>query len=73
MYRYWWFENSGNYSTATCHFISEDVLAMNWHDSVLFQTFVRKAADTVALTMAYPLVKSGHEPVLKVLMTKRIQ
>lgn len=33
LYRYWWFENSGNFSSATCNFIDEGILAMNWLDS----------------------------------------
>jgi hypothetical protein len=35
VYRYWWFENSGDYSAATCNFINDEVIAMNWHDSIL--------------------------------------
>ncbi len=39
LYRYWWIENSGNFLSATCNFIDDDTLAMNWHDSLLVQTF----------------------------------
>ena len=31
--RYWWFENSGSFLSATCNFIDEFTLAMNWHDT----------------------------------------
>ena len=71
VYRYWWFENSGNYSEATCNFINDEVLAMNWHDSILVQTFVKKGPDKVTLKMEYPSVKGGHELVLEVLFTRR--
>ncbi|MEJ2545427.1 MAG: hypothetical protein P8Y99_15300, partial [Calditrichaceae bacterium] len=27
MYRYWWFENSGNFDSATCNFINDVTLA----------------------------------------------
>jgi len=71
VYRYWWFENSGNYSAATCNFINDEVIAMNWHDSILVQTFVKDGPDKVILKMEYPSVKGGHELVLEVLFTRR--
>jgi hypothetical protein len=71
IYRYWWFENSGNYSTATCNFITDEVIAMNWHDSILVQTFVKDGPDRVILKMEYPSAKGGHEPVLEVVFTRR--
>ena len=71
VYRFWWFENSGNYSTATCNFINDEVIAMNWHDSILVQTFVKDGPDKVVLKMEYPSVKGGHDLVLEVLFTKQ--
>ncbi len=71
VYRYWWFENSGDYSAATCNFINDEVIAMNWHDSILVQTFVKDGPDKVILKMEYPSVKGGHELVLEVLFTRR--
>ena len=71
VYRYWWFENSGNYSEATCNFINDEVLAMNWHDSILVQTFIKDGPDKVVLKMEYPSVKGRHELVLELLLTKR--
>lgn len=70
VYRYWWFENSGNFLSATCNFISDDILAMNWHDSVLVQTFEKVSSGKVILKMQYPSAKGGHEPVLEVVFTK---
>lgn len=71
MYRYWWFENSGSFSTATCNFISDTTLAMNWHDTLLVQTFVREAPDRVVLKMQYPSDKGGYDLILEVIFTRR--
>jgi len=38
-FRYWWFENSGSFLSATCNFIDDTTLALNWHDTLLVQTF----------------------------------
>jgi len=70
LYRYWWFESSGNYSEATCNFINDDIIAMNWHDSLLVQTFVKDGPDKVILKMEYPSEKGGHEIVLEVVFTR---
>jgi hypothetical protein len=71
VYRYWWFENSGNFLTATCNFINDETLAMNWHDTLLVQTFVKSGPDKVVLKMQYPSVREGHEMILEVLFTRR--
>lgn len=70
-YRYWWFENSGNFLTATCNFINDSTLAMNWHDTLLVQTFVHESQDKVVLKMQHPSEKSGYELILEVIFTKR--
>ena len=72
IYRYWWFENSGNFLTATCNFINDEIIAMNWHDTVLVQTFVKEGSDRVVLKMEYPSVKGGYDLVLEVLFTKKV-
>jgi len=71
VYRYWWFENSGNFLSATCSFIDKDILVMNWHDSVLVQTFVKDGPDKVVLNMQYPSIKGGHDSVLEVIFTRK--
>ena len=71
LYRYWWFENSGNFSSATCNFLDEVTLAMNWHDALFVQTFVMEAPDRVVLKMHYPDIVSGYELVLEVILTRR--
>ncbi|MBN1822660.1 MAG: hypothetical protein JXR31_08725 [Prolixibacteraceae bacterium] len=67
-FRYWWFENSGNFSIATCNFINETTLAMNWHETLLVQTFTKETDERVVLKMQYPDGNSGYELVMKVNM-----
>jgi hypothetical protein len=69
--RYWWFENSGSFLTASCEFLDDGVLAMNWHDTVLVQTFTRTGLDTIVLTMRSPATDGSYELVLEVLMTRK--
>lgn len=71
LYRYWWFENSGSFLSATCSFINEGVLAMNWHNSVLYQTFTKQGFDKVILNMQYPAAKGGHSSVMEVVFTRK--
>ena len=71
VYRYWWFENSGNFSTATCNFVNDDTLAMNWHDTLMVQTFIKDGSDEVVLKMQYPAEKEGYEIVMEVIFTRK--
>lgn len=70
VYRYWWFENSGNFLSATCNFLNDETLAMNWHDSLLVQTFVKDGPDRVTLKMQYPSANGRYDLVLEVLLTR---
>jgi hypothetical protein len=70
-YRYWWFENSGNFLTATCNFINDEILAMNWHDTLLVQTFTKEDNDKIVLKMLHPGEKGGYDPVLEVVMKRK--
>ncbi len=69
-YRFWWFENSGNYSTATCKFINDDTLYMIWHDSVLIQTFKKISGNKVILRMENPNSAGEYELVMEVIFTR---
>jgi hypothetical protein len=71
MYRYWWFENSGSFLTATCNFLNDKVLAMNWHDTLLVQTFTKDGPDRIVLNMQYPSAQDGYEKMLEVIFTRR--
>jgi len=73
IYRYWWFENSGNFVTATCDFVDDGTLHMNWHDSLLVQTFEKDGPDKIILEMKYPAPKGGYESVLEVILTRKQQ
>ena len=69
IYRYWWFEDSGEFMQATCNFIDEDTLALNWHNSLLIQTFNKVNDKKIILKMKYPLNKDEYKLVLEVLFT----
>lgn len=71
MLRYWWFENSGNFSTANCQFLDDGVLAMNWHDNVLVQTFTKAGPDKIVLTMQAPVTDGTYQLVLEVIFTRK--
>jgi hypothetical protein len=69
--RYWWFENSGSFQTASCEFLDQETLAVNWHDTVLVQTFTRVSQDRVVLRMRSPTANGAYELVLEVVLTRR--
>ena len=71
VYRYWWFESSGNFLSATCNFINDDTLALNWHDTLLVQTFVKEGSGRVVLKMQYPSAHGGYDLILEVIFTRK--
>ena len=71
IYRYWWFEDSGAFMEATCNFIDENTLGMNWHNSLLVQTFSKTEGEKVILEMRYPKDKDDYELVLEVVLSKK--
>jgi hypothetical protein len=71
VYRYWWFENSGTFMEATCNFLSETTLSLNWHNSLLVQTFQQLEKDNIILKMSHPS-NNDYEIVLEVIFTKLI-
>lgn len=71
MYRYWWFEDSGSFETATCNFINNKTLFMSWHDSHLIQTFTKIDENTVELRMETPDKDGNFKLVLKVIFKRR--
>jgi len=70
IYRYWWFEDSGSFMTASCNFIDVDTLNLNWHDSLLIQTFKRKNDSTIVLEMKYPTGNNSYDLILEVTFTR---
>ena len=70
-YRYWWFESSGNFSTANCNFINDETLFMNWHDTLLIQTFKKISSDKVILRMENPNSEGEYELILEVIFTRK--
>jgi len=71
IYKFWWFESSGNFSTATCNFINDETLFMNWHDSLLIQTFKKVSSDKVILRMENPDSEGEYELILEVIFTRK--
>lgn len=71
VYRYWWFENSGSFLEATCNFINDETLFMNWHDTLLIQTFTKKGPDKVVLRMEHPVAQGKFEVILEVIFTRK--
>ncbi|MBK8943664.1 MAG: hypothetical protein IPM32_00195 [Ignavibacteriae bacterium] len=70
IYRYWWFEDSGEFMIATCNFINENTLALNWHDSLLVQIFNKIDNDKIVLKMNYPKDESNYETILEVTFSR---
>ena len=70
-YRYWWFESSGNFSTATCKFVNNKTLFMNWHDTLLIQTFQKIDTDKVVLRMENPDSAGKFKLVMEVTFTRK--
>ena len=70
IYRFWWFEDSGEFDKATCNFVNENTLCLNWHNSLLVQTFSQMEDGKILLEMKQPLNKNEYELILEVLFTK---
>ena len=71
IYRFWWIENSGNFTKATCNFINDETLFINWHDSLLIQTFKKINENKVILRMENPNSDGKYELVLEVIFTRK--
>jgi hypothetical protein len=71
IYRFWWFEDSGSFNEATCNFINENTLCLNWYNSILVQMFRKMEDGRVILQMSYPSNKNGYDLVLEVIFTKK--
>ena len=71
IYRYWWFESSGAFMEATCNFTDEDTLCMNWHNSLLIQTFKKIYKNKVVLHMSNATSENQFEVVLEVILTRK--
>ena len=66
IYRFWWFEDSGSYQTATCQFLDKNTLFLNLHDTLLIQTFSKVRKDYILLHMSYPKNKDEFNLILQV-------
>lgn len=71
IFRYWWFEDSGSFQMATCHFINDETLFLNWHETSLIQTFTKETSDKVILRMEHPIEAEKFELILEVIFTRK--
>jgi len=71
VYRYWWFESSGNFMEATCSFVNNEILFMNWHDTLIIQTFTKVSDNKVILRMEHPVAQGKYELILEVIFTRK--
>ena len=71
IYRYWWFESSGSFMTATCDFTDNNTLFMNWHNSLLIQTFKKISKNKVVLHMSNASSENKFDLVLEVIFTRK--
>lgn len=70
-YRYWWFEHSGAFMEATCNFLNDTTLCLNWHNSLLVQTFTLGKNGQVTLQMKNPSLQNEYDIILEVIFTKK--
>jgi hypothetical protein len=71
LYRFWWFESSGNFDEATCNFIGDNALFMNWHGSLFVQSFRAVDPDKIILRMEHPTSEGEYELVMEVIFTRK--
>lgn len=71
LYRYWWFESSGAFMEATCNFVDEKTLFMNWHNSLLIQTFKKINKNKVILHMSNASSDNKFDLILEVIFTRK--
>lgn len=70
-YRYWWFEDSGNFENAVCNFVDDNILFMDWQNTLLTQTFTKAGSDKIILRMNQSLGEDKSELILEVILTKK--
>jgi hypothetical protein len=70
IYRYWWFEDSGCFQMATCDFVDDETLRLNWHDSLLVQRFTRTGPAKIILQMEHPGAQGLPSLILEVILVR---
>ena len=71
VYRYWWFEDSGDFSEAAGDFVDNETLFLKWHDTSLIQTFKRVDGDRIILKMEDKVPGGRYGLVLEVVFTRK--
>jgi hypothetical protein len=71
LYKYWWFEDSGNFSEAAGDFVDNETLFLKWHDTLLIQTFKRVDIDRIILKMEDKAPRGKYKLILEVAFTRK--
>lgn len=71
IYRYWWFEDSGQFMEAECEFINQNTLLLRWLNSRFIQTFQLTDDGKIILLMKHPANNDSYETILEVTFTKK--
>lgn len=71
LYRFWWFENSGNFNTAVCNFLNDNTLFMKWQNGSLTQTFTKIETNKVILEMKSSIYNGDFELIMEVTFTRK--
>lgn len=71
IYRFWWFEASGQFMKATCNFTDDTTVYLNWHDSLLIQSFHLLEDGKLVLQMKHPVSINEYEIILEVFFTPK--
>jgi hypothetical protein len=56
--------------TATCRFVDDGILYLNWHESLLTQTFRKAGRNRVVLRMDHPDAKGKSITIMEVMFTR---
>ncbi len=56
---------------ATCNFVNNETLFMNWHDTLIIQTFNKVSANKVILRMEHPEAQGKFELIMEVIFTRK--
>jgi len=57
--------------TSACNFLNDKALFLNWHDSLLVQSFRAVDPDKIILRMEQPTPEEEYELVMEVTFTRK--
>ncbi|MFC1636405.1 hypothetical protein ACFL5Z_16370 [Planctomycetota bacterium] len=71
VYKYWCFEDSGDFSEAAGDFIDDETLFLKWHNISLIQTFKRIDSNKLIWKMEHKATRGRYESILEVVFTRK--